>query len=154
MTIEELNIKIRDLIEPLAESLGLELADIEFNKTKGKGLLRVYIDKDGVVTIDDCANVSREISALFDVEDPIPYAYVLEVSSPGIDRPFKGLKDYKKQIGKTVRVVTHDPVDKQTFLVGKLEEVNEDSITLLIPKDRKIVLPYTNISKARLEVVI
>jgi len=154
MKIKELSTKVWNLIEPVVSSLGLELVDIELNEMNRKALLRVFIDKEEGVTIDDCTTVSREISALFDVEDPIPRAYVLEVSSPGIDRPFKGLKDYKKQIGKTVRVVTHEPIDKQTFFVGKLEEAGEDSIVLLLPKDRKIVLPYTNISKARLEVEI
>ncbi len=154
MKIKELSTKVWNLIEPVVSSLGLELVDIELNEMNRKALLRVFIDKKEGVSIDDCTNVSREISALFDVEDPIPRAYVLEVSSPGIDRPFKGLKDYKKQIGKTVRVVTHEPIDKQTFFVGKLEEAGEDSIVLLLPKDRKIVLPYTNISKARLEVEI
>jgi ribosome maturation factor RimP len=154
MKIKELSTKVWNLIEPVVSSLGLELVDIELNEMNRKALLRVFIDREEGVTIDDCTNVSREISALFDVEDPIPRAYVLEVSSPGIAHPFKGLKDYKKQIGKTVRVVTHEPVDKQTFFVGKLEEAGEDSIVLLLPKDRKIVLPYTNISKARLEVEI
>lgn len=116
--------------------------------------MRVFIEKEEGVTIDDCERVSREIEAVLDVEDPIPYAYVLEVSSPGLDRPIRDRKEFKKYTGKMVRVITNDPIDKQTFFVGEILDAGNDEISLLLPKDKKVVIPYNNISKARLEVEI
>jgi ribosome maturation factor RimP len=146
--------KVRGIIEPVINSIGIELDDFEINKMKGKALIRVFIEKEGGTTIDDCTRVSREIEAVLDVEDPIPYSYVLEVSSPGLDRPLKEPRHFMKYAGKTVRVVTHKPVDKETFFVGKLLNADDKEIVLLLKKDRKITVPYENISKARLEVEI
>lgn len=154
MKIEALEEKIRDIIEPVISSMEIELVDIELNKMKGKGLLRVYIDTKDGVTIDDCRDVSREIEGLLDVEDPIPYSYVLEVSSPGLDRPLKKTEDFKRYTGNAVRVVTHEPIDKQTFFLGKLESAGDDLIVLEMKKNRKVTIPYENISRARLEVEI
>jgi ribosome maturation factor RimP len=152
VTTEEIRIRIREIIEPIINSIGVSVDNVEFNKMGGKGLLRVFIEKEGGVTLDDCEQVSREIEAALDVEDPIPYSYVLEVSSPGLDRPLKDLKDFKKHMGKTARVITVEPIDRQTFFIGKIVDVGDDEITLLIPKDVKIIVPYKIISKARLEV--
>lgn len=154
MKIEDLKDKVRGIIEPVINSLGIELEDLEVNKMKGKALLRVFIEKEGGITIDDCESVSREIAAILDVEDPVPYSYVLEVSSPGLDRPLKEPRHFIRYAGKTVRVVTHKPVDKETFFVGKLLNADDKEIVILLEKDRKITVPYENISKARLEVEI
>ncbi|MBI5056769.1 MAG: ribosome maturation factor RimP [Nitrospirae bacterium] len=154
MNIEEIKKKIAETIEPVINSIGFELDDLEFNRMGARGLLRVFIDKDGGVTIDDCERASREIEAVLDVEDIIPFSYVLEVSSPGLDRPLRQPKDFKKYSGKKVRVTTSAPIDKETFFVGEIAEAGENEITLLLPKDRKIIIPYENISKARLEVEV
>ncbi|MDH4028963.1 MAG: ribosome maturation factor RimP [Nitrospirota bacterium] len=154
MKADELKNRIREIIEPVINSLGIELYDFELNKMKAKALLRVFIEKDGGVTIDDCEHVSREIEAVLDVEDPIPYSYVLEVSSPGLDRPLKQPKDFIRYTGSTIRVVTLEPVEKQTFFIGNLLEADEKGIVVLLPTNEKITVPYANISKARLEVVI
>ena len=153
-SIEELKDKIKGIIEPVINAVGIELYDIEFNKMRSKGLLRVFIEKQGGVTIDDCELISREIEAVLDVEDPIPFSYIIEVSSPGLDRPLKELKDFKRYSGKTARVITHEPIDKQTFFIGKIIDVGDDEISFLLPKDRKVIIPYKNISKARLEVEV
>ncbi len=92
-----------ELIEPVVKSMGLELEDLELKRTGSKALLRVYIEKENGVNIDECAQASREISALLDVEDPLPAAYVLEVSSPGLDRALKELRHFKKYQGRLVR---------------------------------------------------
>ncbi len=154
MNIEQTENKIREIIEPVINALGVELDDIEFKKMRGKALLRVFIEKEGGVTIDDCEAVSREIEAVLDVEDPIPCAYVLEVSSPGLDRPLKSEKDFRRFSGRTVRVVTREPVDGQTFFIGRLVEAGDEKISLLLPEKRKVTIPYGNISRARLEVEI
>ena len=153
-SINELKNDISKVIEPVISALGIELDDIEFSMMKGKALLRVFIDKESGITIGECEQVSREIEAVLDVEDPIPYSYVLEVSSPGLDRPLKNKKDFKRYSGNIVRVVTHDPVEGETFFVGKLAEAGDDEVALLLPKDRRITIRYDNISRARLEVEV
>ena len=154
MKLDELKDRITGLIEPVVNAAGVELDDLEMGKMQGKMLLRVYIDKAGGVTIDDCEIVSREVEAVLDVEDPIPYSYVLEVSSPGLDRPLKSPKDFRRFSGEKVRVVTRDPIDRQTFFVGELESATDDNIVLLLPREKKVTIPYENISKARLEVEV
>jgi ribosome maturation factor RimP len=153
-SIEELKDRIKEIIEPAINAVGIELYDIEFNKMRSKGLLRVFIEKQGGVTIDDCERISREIEAVLDVEDPIPFSYVLEVSSPGLDRPLRELEDFKRYSGKTVRVITHEPIDNQTFFIGTIMNAENNEISLLLPKDRQVIIPYKNISKARLEVEV
>jgi ribosome maturation factor RimP len=154
MNIEDLENRVREVIEPVIKSLGVELENIEFGKMQGKLLLRIFIDKQGGVTIGDCELVSREIEAVLDVEDPIPCSYILEVSSPGLDRPLRRPEDFKRFSGKTVRVITHNPVDNQTFFVGEIIEAGDVDVVLLLPKDRKVTITYENISRARLEVEV
>lgn len=154
MNTEEIRIKITKIIEPLINSLGITLDRVEFSRMGGRGLLRVFIEKESGVTIGDCEHVSREIEAALDVEDPISYSYVLEVSSPGLDRPLRRPEDFRKYIGKTARVITYEPIDRQTFFLGIIQEAGDSEISLLLPKDKKITIPYKNISKASLEVEI
>ncbi len=152
MDSRDIENKITAIIGPVINSIGIALDSLEFFRTGKKGLLRVYIDKEGGVTIGDCEKVSREVEAVLDVEDPIKVPYVLEVSSPGLDRPLKIPGDFKKYCGKKVRVVTLEPVDKQTFFTGVITDAGENEISLVLEKDKTIVIPYTIISKARLEV--
>ena len=154
MKKDQLSDKVQGIIEPVINSLGIELADLEVGKMRGKGLLRVFIDKEEGVTIDDCETVSREIAAVLDVEDPIPYSYVLEVSSPGLDRPLRKPADFKRYKGNTIRVITTDPIDKQTFFVGKISMAGDLEVMLDLPKNNKVTIPYEIISRARLEVEI
>jgi ribosome maturation factor RimP len=154
MKLEELAGKIRELIEPAIDSMGVELDDMELGRMKGKILLRVYSEKQGGVSIDDCERVSREIETVLDVEDPVPGAYVLEVSSPGLDRPLRKPRDFIRFSGKKIRVVTNEPVDKQTFFVGKIEDATDENVMLVLQKDKKVTIAYKKISKARLEVEV
>ncbi len=154
MSKEELIDKIRLLIEPVINSLGVELDYIEFDRMKSRALMRIYIDHEAGIKIEDCERVSREVSAILDVEDLIPNAYVLEVSSPGLDRPLRKPGDFKRFTGSTIRAITVEPVEKETFFIGKLIEADDNEIQLLLPKERRVTIPYKNISKARLEVDI
>lgn len=154
MDKDALEKKIAGIIEPVINALGIELANMEFSTERGRLLLRVFIDKEGGVTIDDCELVSREIGSILEVEDPIERAYTLEVSSPGLDRPLKRPEDFRRASGKTARVVTHEPIDKQTFFVGDIIDAGDMEIVLLLPKDKRVPIPYKNISKARLEVKV
>ncbi|MDO8282277.1 MAG: ribosome maturation factor RimP [Thermodesulfovibrionia bacterium] len=154
MDIKELEDKVKNIIEPVINSIGIELDRLSIRKMHGSYLMRVFIDKDNGITIDDCENVSREIEAILDVEDPIPGSYVLEVSSPGLDRPLKGAADFRKHIGKIARVVINNSIDKQTFFVGKILQSDDLGVVLLLPKDKEMKIPFENISKARLEVEV
>ncbi len=154
MDIEKLRSKVREITEPVINALGIELVDIELSNLRGKALLRIYIEKEGGITIDDCERVSREVEAALDVEDPIPYSYVLEVSSPGLDRPLKSPGDFKRFAGRNVRVVTREPIGRQTFFAGVITEAGDKEITLLLPKDKRVAIPYETITRARLEVEV
>ncbi len=142
--------KIKEIIEPVIKGLGVALEDMELRKMGRRVFLRVIIDKEGGVVIDDCEQVSREIEAQLDVEDPIPYPYTLEVSSPGLDRPLKTPGDFKRFCGKTVRIVTSAPVENQTFFIGEIIEAGDTEVTLLLSKDKKINIQYKDIVRARL----
>ena len=142
--------KVKEIIEPVIKGLGVALEDMELRKMGRRVFLRVIIDKEGGVTIDNCEQVSREIEAQLDVEDPIPYPYTLEVSSPGLDRPLKTPGDFKRFCGKTVRIVTSAPVENQTFFIGEIIEAGDTEVTLLLSKDKKINIQYKDIVRARL----
>ncbi len=118
----------------VAESHGLELVDVEIFRAGRRRVLRIYIGKKDGVNVDDCANASRELGTLLDADNVMQdEAYVLEVSSPGLDRPFKTLKDYRRNVGRFVRATLREPIEglgRKKLVVGKLEGVGEDSITL------------------------
>jgi len=154
MKIEEIQDKVIEIIEPVINDLGIDLVDVDLKKMGGKALLRVYVETDTGVTIDDCERVSREVESILDVEDPIPSSYVLEVSSPGLDRPLKKPEDFIRFKGHMVRVVTQEPIGKQTFFSGSLADANEKEIVLHLPKDREMTITYDMISSARLEVEV
>jgi ribosome maturation factor RimP len=142
--------QIEDLAGRVADDQGVEVFDIEL-LGKGKLLLRVAIDKEGGVTLDDCERFSKSLGALLDVEDVIHRTYTLQVSSPGLDRPLRNLQEFEKNKGKLARVVTVEKIENQNFIVGRIAEVNNGVVTLLVD-DRAIDIPYDKIAKARLEI--
>lgn len=141
---------ISRLAGQVAEEQGVDLFHVEL-LGKGKLLLRVFIDKEEGVTLDDCERFSKSLGALLDVENPIPGSYTLEVSSPGIDRPLRNLQDFDKNRGKLVRVVTREKIENQNFFVGKISGIFDDSVVLLV-QEHEITIPFANISKAKLEI--
>jgi ribosome maturation factor RimP len=167
METNDLRKKIYDLAFRAAEEERLELVNVDMHGMGRKTLLRVTVDKEGGVTIGDCERMSRSFEALLDVEDPIKGAYTLEVSSPGIDRPLTKQKDFEKNIGKLVRIITKEKIGNQTFFTGRITDVGEDWIRLKIEEpasskkslkkraleeERDIFIPIHKISKARLEI--
>jgi ribosome maturation factor RimP len=146
---------VEEQIQRIVESEGLELVHIDYRK-QGRGyLLRVDIDKDGGVTIDDCQLVSTQVSTWLDVEDPIPAEYELQVSSPGLDRKFYKPSDYQKFLGKLVRVKTSKPVRGLHVIVGQLKEFDGTAIVVTDPavkKDPDYMIPLADIKETRLEV--
>ncbi|HHL40400.1 MAG TPA: ribosome maturation factor RimP [Deltaproteobacteria bacterium] len=117
-TVEE---RVEAVVTPLLESMGLELVDVEYGVGRGRARLCLYVDKPGGVTIDDLSAVSREAGVLLDVEDPIEMSYDLEVSSPGLSRPLRKEKDFRRAVGKRIRLVTTAEVGGRRTLAGTLE---------------------------------
>jgi ribosome maturation factor RimP len=110
--------------------LGLELADVVCVGQGSRSVIRVFIDKPEGVTLDDCERAHKALGPALDVADPFPHAYTLEVSSPGLDRPFKRIQDYRRAIGKRVTLKLKEPLAGQWRVVGTLTGVTEDSVTL------------------------
>ena len=115
---ESYEAKTEELIQPLIDSRGFELVDVEFVKEGSDWYLRVYIDKDGGISVNDCEDISRAFNEILDREDYISEQYIFEVSSPGLTRPLKKEKDYKRSIGKLVDVKLYKPLEKVKELTG------------------------------------
>ena len=144
--------RIHALATRVAEESSFEVVDIQLWAKGKRTLLRVFIDKEGGITLDDCETFSRRFEALLDVEDPITGPYTLEVSSPGLDRPLKNSRDFKKNLGKMVRIVTKEKINNQSFFVGRLEAINDQSLRLSFTDRRdEVEIPVTMISRANLE---
>ncbi len=118
------------LLLPIVEQFGFELVDVEYVKEGGTWYLRGYIDKPGGITINDCEAVSRQFSDRMDEEDFIPDSYVMEISSPGLDRPLRKPKDFERSIGKEVEIRTYRPVDHCKEFVGTLVSCDDDTVTV------------------------
>lgn len=152
MKLEGLEEKIKALAEPVAAALGLELVDLEYKMEHGKWVLRIFIDKPGGVTLDDCSDLSRELSTTLDVEDPIPQSYTLEVSSPGLDRPLVKEKDFKRYIGHKAKIKSKKPLDGRKNFKGTIDGVEEGRIHITDFDGKKFTIELANIDRARLEI--
>ena len=149
--------KVRTISEPIAEELGYNLVDVEYVKEGKHWFLRLYIDKEKGVDLDDCALYSERIEEVMDTiqPDPIPHAYYLEVSSPGAERPLKSEKDFENAVGKYIHLTLHEAVEGESVYEGTLKEWNTDNlvITIKIKTRRKdIVIDTNKIAKARLAI--
>jgi ribosome maturation factor RimP len=145
MTGEELT----RLLEPTIEQLGYELADLELKLAGRDSLVRVFIDKPEGVGLADCETVSRQVSAVLDVEDPVPGHYLLEVSSPGLDRKLKKPAHFRRYVGEEIRVQLRFPVEGRRKFRGRLTAAGEDTIQIEVDGQLH-ELPITTIDAARL----
>ncbi|MBI5641237.1 MAG: ribosome maturation factor RimP [Nitrospirae bacterium] len=150
--MEDIRRKLLNLAGSIAGQQAVSVVDIELAGSMRRLIVKIFIDKAGGVTLEDCERFSRALSAVLDVEDPIRTAYVLEVSSPGLDRPLKSLKDFEASIGKLARVVTKEGINGQTFFIGRIRRVEDGVVTLALEKEAETDIPYDKISKARLEI--
>ncbi|EKN64061.1 ribosome maturation protein RimP [Neobacillus bataviensis LMG 21833] len=147
---------VEELATPIFQELGLELVDIEYVKEGKSWFLRVYIDKDTGVDIEDCGLVSERLSEKLDEIDPIPHNYFLEVSSPGAERPLKKEKDFEKAIGKNVFIKTYEPINGEKSFEGTLLEFDGQLVKIEVKiKTRKkmIDIPFEKVANARLAVI-
>ncbi|WP_118795777.1 ribosome maturation factor RimP [Haemophilus haemolyticus] len=138
---------LQEMLQGAVEDLGCELWGIECQRAGRFMTVRLFIDKEGGVTVDDCADVSRQVSAILDVEDPIADKYNLEVSSPGLDRPLFTLSQFERYIGQDIAVHLRIPVMERRKWQGKLDRIENDMVALIVDGQEQ-VLVFGNIQKA------
>ena len=122
--------QVREIAERVTSSSGLELIDVEFRGGGKSRMLRITIDKPAGVTHEDCANVSREVGTILDIEDAVPGSYLLEVTSPGLDRELSRPVEFERFVGSLIRLTTREPVNGNRHLEGRLESAHPGRITL------------------------
>ncbi len=147
---------VEELVAPILEEIQLELVDIEYVKEGKNWFLRLFIDKETGVDIEECGLVSEKLGEKLDELDPIPHNYFLEVSSPGAERPLKKAEDLIKAIGKQVNIKTYEPIDGEKEFEGKLIEFNGETLKIDISiktRTKTFEIPYEKVAKARLAVV-
>ncbi len=141
--------RLTQLAVPVVEGIGCELVELQFRREMSGWVLRLVIDKENGIGIDDCSRISREFAHLLEVEDLIEHAYSLEVSSPGLDRPLKSKRDFERCKGKKAKVVVQEPIDGKNQCIGLIEMVTQESVTLRT--DHGIIeIPFTRMKRARL----
>ena len=148
--------RVTELAAPLAASLNLELVEVEYRQEGRQMVLRLFIDREGGVTLDDCASVSRELAEILDVEDFIQGHYSLEVSSPGINRPLKKAADFERFTGRLVKIRTFEPLaddagNKRKTFVGLLLGLVGGVVRLKLTEGQTAGIPVEKVAKANLE---
>jgi ribosome maturation factor RimP len=147
---DETTERIREIAERVAASEGLEVVEVELRGKSPRAMLRIFIDKPEGVTHHDCEVVSRQVGAILDVEDPIPGSYMLEVSSPGVERRLYRPADYTRFAGKKVRLILKEPVDGRRQMVGRLDGLAGGVVTVTADRGEPVLVAYDNIERANL----
>lgn len=148
---KEIPDRVRGIAEPIVSDEGMELVEVEYRKESRGWVLRLYLDKEGGVTLDDCTRISQEVGRSLDVEDFVQAPYTLEVSSPGLTRPLKTEKDFIKYRDSLIKVKTLDPVEDRRQFRGRLLGVSDNQIEMAV-EGRIFQIPLSNVAKANLEV--
>lgn len=150
--------RLQGVITPILWTLGLDLVDLLYVGQGSRSVIRILIDKPGGVTITDCEQAHRVLGPALDVADPFPHPYTLEVSSPGLDRPFRRLQDYQRAVGKEIALKLRQPLNGQWRVTGRLEEADESLVVLSMPTGtsgpQSLKLERDRIAEARLVVKI
>jgi ribosome maturation factor RimP len=144
--------RLETLAEQALAALHLELVQLVYRKEGPRWVVRLFIDREGGVTLDDCARASEQFGTLLEVEDAIPHSYTLEVSSPGLDRPLVGERDYRRFTGRRARIKTNRPLDGQRNFRGIIVGYAGDCVRLAVPDGREVDIPMADIASGRLEV--
>jgi ribosome maturation factor RimP len=148
---EKLLQEVREVVEPILQSQGYELVDLEYQRESRGWVLRIYLDREGGITLDDCTGVSHEVGAVLEVKDVIPNAYVLEVSSPGLTRPLKKPEDYNRFRNQLVKIKLFQPLDGRRNFKGIL--LGLEGETVRVEADGQVFeIPLQSIAKANLEI--
>jgi len=143
--------EVRQVVEPILESQGFELVDLEYQRESQGWVLRIYLDRQGGVSLDDCAGISHEVGAVLEVKDLIPSAYILEVSSPGLTRPLKKPEDFNRFRNQMVKIKLYEPLDGRRNFKGTLLGLEGDRVR--VEAEQQVYeLPLQRIAKANLEI--
>ena len=142
--------KTEEFLQPVVDEHGFELVDVEYVKEGSNWYLRAYIDKEGGIAVDDCEVISRILSDWLDKTDFIEDSYILEVSSPGLGRPLKKEKDYKRSVGKLIDIKLYKPVDKCKEFTGVLDSYDKDTVTIKMDDDTQKTFDRSNLAMIRL----
>lgn len=152
MSTSKIKTTVEEMVQPYLDEHGFELVDVEYVKEGSNWFLRVFVDKDGGIDIDDCGLISEHLSQKLDENDPIPTAYFLEVSSPGAERPLKKKEDVAKSVGKNVFVTVYEPINGVKEFEGKLESFDNEELVIQTAK-KQHVIPYAKVASARLAII-
>ncbi|ETT69550.1 ribosome maturation factor RimP [Paenibacillus sp. FSL H8-0457] len=152
MSTSKIKTTVEEMVQPYLDEHGFELVDVEYVKEGSNWFLRVFVDKDGGIDIDDCGLISEYLSQKLDENDPIPTAYFLEVSSPGAERPLKKKEDVAKSVGKNVFVTVYEPINGLKEFEGKLESFDNEELVIQTAK-KQHVIPYAKVASARLAII-
>jgi len=144
--------KVKEVALPIFSSMGVSCVEMVYSGPRQGGLLRVFIDKEGGITLDDCQKVSQSLGHALDVADIVPQHYVLEVSSPGMDRKLYCREDFQRFMGRTLKIKTKPPFEGKTRFKGKLTGFQDDKVYLLTSRQKESVIPFEVIAEARLDV--
>ncbi|MCW2277899.1 ribosome maturation factor RimP [Heliophilum fasciatum] len=143
--------QVSEWLQPILDELGLELVDVEWLKEGGAWYLRIFVDKEEGIDLDDCQEVSRRLDEILEREDPVPQAYSLEVSSPGIERPLKKDRDFERFAGSAVRITTFVPIGNTKEHIGNLIAKTDEGIRIE-QKGGELLIPLAQVASARLYV--
>jgi ribosome maturation factor RimP len=145
---------VRSVAERVTSGRGFELVDVEVKRERGGHFVRLYVDKDGGIGLDELQSVSEEVSAILDAEDPIDSTYTLEVSSPGLDRPLRTEAEYRRFVGRLVKISSYETIDGRRHWTGRLQSVDGGLVTVTLEKEKGTTaqIPFAKIAHGRLEV--
>lgn len=152
MSTSKIKTVVEEMVQPYLNSNGFELVDIEYVKEGSNYFLRIFVDKEGGIDIDDCGRISEFVSEQLDKNDPITDAYFLEVSSPGAERPLKKQEDVKKAVGKHVFITTYEPIGGAKEFEGLLLSFDGENVVVQAGK-KEHTIPYEKVASARLAIV-
>ena len=144
--------KIREIIEPVIREDGAELVEMIYRKEAGRQVLRLLVDKEGGVQLSDCARLNQKIGQILDEANIIQESYVIEVDSPGIDRPFKVKRDYERAVGRLVRVTLNEAIAEKKEHIGRLKQISDTGVEIDVKKKGIIEMPFEKIVRAREEI--
>ena len=151
MQREKLSQQVSEAIAPFLDARGFEFIELQLQQHKGRWLVRLFVDNSGGISLEDCRSLSFEIGQLLDAENLIPASYVLEVSSPGLDRPLKNLRDFRRQCRRMVTVFLHSPYLDETRYTGRVAAVTESHLFLYMDTETPITIPFQSIDHGIVE---
>lgn len=151
MQREKLSQQVNEAITPFLDARGFEFIELQLQQHKGRWLVRLFVDNSGGISLEDCRSLSFEIGQLLDAENLIPASYVLEVSSPGLDRPLKNLRDFRRQCQRMVTVFLHSPYLDETRYTGRVAAVTESHLFLYMDTETPITIPFQSIDHGIVE---